>query len=100
LRRTRLTAAILPAVAVLALLAGGALGAFATENRRDSGDALAVETAQAGIAIAGGLTLLSTAIRLTAAVLALLPDRAAVRLATEDWREAGDAVLVVAGQPG
>jgi hypothetical protein len=95
-----LTAAILPPVAMLALLAGGALGAVATEHRRDSGDTLAVETAQAGIAIAGGLALLSAAITLTVAVLALLPDRAAVGLTTEDRCEAGDATLVVARQPG
>ena len=89
----RLTAAILPAVAVLALLAGRALVALAAEHRREAGDALAVEAAEAGLAVAGGLALLAAAVRAAVAMLALLADRAAIRFAAEDRREAGDAAV-------
>lgn len=98
LRRTRLAAAVLASVAVLTLLPKHALIALTAEHGRDAGDALAVEAAQSGLAVAGGLALLAAAIQPPVAVLALLPDWAAVGLAAEHRREAGDAASVVAHQ--
>lgn len=81
---------------MLALLVGRAVVALAAEDGREAGDALAVEAPQARFAIAGGLTLLAAAILPAVAVLALLADRAPIRLAAEDGRDAGDAAAIIA----
>lgn len=94
----RLAAAVLAAVAVLALLAGGALIALTAEHRGEAGDALAVETAETGRTVAGGLALLATAVAAAVGMLALLADWAAVRLAAKYRCDAGDAVPALARQ--
>jgi hypothetical protein len=78
-----LPAAILAPVAVLALLVGRTLIALTAIHRHDTGDALAVEAAEAGIAIARRLALLAAAVGVTVGVLTLLAERAAVRLAAK-----------------
>ena len=83
---------------MLALLAGRALVALAAEYRREAGDALTVEAAEAGLAVACRLALLTAAVGPTVAMLTLLSDRAAVRLAAEHRREPGDAAALRAQQ--
>jgi len=93
-----LAAPILPAVAVLALLAGRALVALAAKHGREAGDALTIEAAEPRFAITGCLALLAAAVGPPVAVLALLADGTALGLAAEDGRQPRGTTPVVTRQ--